>query len=117
MSHTDKLMELEDRIFDLEFAAFEEWWNTQGTATTRKTTPKTTPAKRGAWSLHMSTQPDGTKQYRMQSAAGAWTTLPANRSQWPKDLREMEERFEEFDKQRRIGGKNVAMLGGTCTMI
>jgi hypothetical protein len=117
MDHNDILLDLEDRLCDLEFQAFKDRWNKQQVLTTRKTntgsTTQTEPAKKD-WTLHFHKKADGSQEYRMQSAAGTWTTLPAERSLWPKEVRETHELFETYDKQRRMGGRSTAVARGTC---
>ena len=118
MNHSEVLTEIEDRLCDLEFAAFKREWYKETPSTTRKATPNVAPANKGSWSLHVSTQLDGKKQFRMQSEAGIWSTLPADRSQWPKEIRETQEKYEEFSKRRRTpGGYSTSMAGGTCEIV
>lgn len=111
MTHHDALIDLQDRVADLEFSKFKEEWR-KITSTTRKTAP----AKGGGeWNLRTSRLPNGKKQFRMQSASGGeWTTLPADRKLWPADVRLVFEKFEAADKANSRGGRRYSGPGGSC---
>jgi hypothetical protein len=118
MSHDDVLLDLENRLCDLEFAAFKDRWNSTGkpSPAPKKNTgsTRTAPAKKNDWTLHFHKKPDGSQEYHLRSASGVMTKLPADRKLWPQDVRETTELFETFDKQRRIGGHSTATARGTC---
>jgi hypothetical protein len=109
---TDELNALEDRVLLLEFTKMKKlagWQRTHVTAT------RTTSAhKTGTVEMRVSKRGGATK-YELRTATG-YEALSADRSTWPREAREMQEKIEAYDKQRTVGGRLVGMLGGTAEL-
>lgn len=106
----EELLELEDRIRDLEFKQLKMsngWTRTQITATSTAATSKRVPLE-----MRVSRRGGATK-YELRSASG-WTPLPADRKLWPVEARKMQDEFDEYDKRRRVGGRLISAACGTA---
>jgi hypothetical protein len=104
----DELNRIEEKLLCLEFEQLKE----QSGWTRMLVTAKATPAQSVPLEIRVSRV---TGKCQIRTATG-WEALPADRSKWPSAARKMEEQFEEINKQRRIGGRLVAMAGGTCEL-
>jgi len=112
----EQLLNLEDRILDLEFKRLKTlvgWERTRITATRSIPATKTEPAKKVPLEMRTSTSPHGAKKHELRTATG-WQTLPASRDLWPAELRQMHEQFEAIDKKRRVGGRLISASIGSA---
>jgi hypothetical protein len=106
----DELDGLEERVLLLEFKQLKRlagWTRTQVTA-------KTTPASAKSVEMRVSRRSGATK-YELRSGSG-WTVLPADRSTWPAGAKRMQDKIDEFNKQRTVGHRLVATIGGTVKL-
>jgi hypothetical protein len=113
---SNKLTELEDRVFDLEFKELKKLvQNTRRFLITPKASAKPEISPVGL--TISSKRRAGNTSYSVRYASGAVTNLPSDRKSWPADIRAMVEKIEVMDKQRMVGGRMISSAGGSCKIV
>lgn len=108
----DCISELEDRILDLEFKQLKKKLGWERILVTTKRTPE----NKSGFSMRMSTGSNGEKKYELRSGSG-WTTLPTNRALWPIEAREIQDKVDAYDKQRRVEGRMVSVTSDFVRLV
>jgi hypothetical protein len=107
MSDKEALLEIEDKICELEFARLKKMHARNSVLVT---VPK--PEACDSWQLRTTKLENGRTRYQLRSASGEWRNLPEDLTKWPADVRELHEKSELIDKMRSVGGRMLANFGG-----
>ena len=97
-----ELNELLNRVQDLEYQEIKEKYGR------RQITIKPKVQSAEPCELRSTRLKNGKWEYKRRTATGNWILLPEDTKLWPKDLREMRDRFAEYDKRRLLDGRLVS---------
>jgi hypothetical protein len=109
----EQIDKLEDKLLDLEFQDLKK-----RIAQSRRSwvqlpvSTKPKPAGGSREIMRMKTVA-GQRIYEMRSGS-TWKPLPKDRAQWPREIREIEDRIDKIDAKRTHGGRIISNMAGSC---